>query len=387
MRLFFSVGEPSGDVHTAHWIREIRQRHPDWELTGFGGPEMAKAGCQVIYPLTDLAVVGIARVIPLLAKFWAVGQQAKRVFATERPDAVILVDFPGFNWWIARFAKAAGIPVYYYLPPQIWAWASHRVERMKRLVDRVFCCLPFEPNWYAERGVHAEYVGHPIFDELAAHPLDADFLEQQRRDNQPIVAVLPGSRRQEVTANFPVQLDVIERLHQRHPEVRFLVANYREDQRHWCAEQLRQRGKSLNVELYTGRTSEIIDVAQMCLSVSGSVSLELLARAKPTVIMYRVGHFLRWFCQNLFEVGYVSLPNLFADRMLMPEMLITGKPLPYTIQIVDILSWWLSEPAERAHVAGRLEELRDRVVVRDALTRAADALLAELDGHSTANAA
>ena len=143
MRIFFSVGEPSGDQHAAHLIQELRARRGDVEFCGFGGPHMEEVGCEIDFRLTDLAVMGIFAILPMLKKFWNVYQQAKQIFAERKPDAVVLVDFPGFNWWVARAAKREGIPVFYYLPPQLWAWAPWRIRRVRRLIDHVMSGLPF----------------------------------------------------------------------------------------------------------------------------------------------------------------------------------------------------------------------------------------------------
>ena len=167
MKIFFSVGEPSGDQHAAHLITELQSRGTSIECVGFGGPQMREAGCRIDFQLTNLAVMGFFRVLPMVHRFWQVYQQAKAQFQRERPDAVVLVDFPGFNWWIASAAKAQGIPVFYFCPPQLWAWASWRIKKVKKFVDHVLACLPFEAEWYQQRGVPAEYVGHPFFDEVA----------------------------------------------------------------------------------------------------------------------------------------------------------------------------------------------------------------------------
>src|SRR4029077_16130314 len=231
MHIFFSVGEPSGDLHASRLVAELKRRAPDLECSGYGGPLMEAAGCRLLFRLTDLAVMGFLPVIPLIFKFIRLAGAARRELAQRRPDAVILVDFPGFNWWIARAAKKLGIPVFYYLPPQLWAWAPWRVRRMRKFVDHVLSCLPFEVEWYRRRSVAAEFVGHPYFDEVAQKPLDGEFLRKQsaaRETSIATVAVLPGSRNHEVSQNFPIQIRVMKKLRARLPGVRFLVACYKD---------------------------------------------------------------------------------------------------------------------------------------------------------------
>src|SRR3954468_877609 len=187
MRIFLSAGEPSGDLHAANLVHALRRRRPDATFAGFGGPKMAGAGVTVVFPLVDLAVMWFLRVLLNIHKFVGVLIQADRYFRDVRPDAVVLIDYPGLHWWIARRAKARGIPVFYYVPPQLWAWAGWRVEKVRKFVDHVLCSLPFEPAWYHARGVPgAVYVGHPYFDELSDRPLDAAFLDAHRERGGPL---------------------------------------------------------------------------------------------------------------------------------------------------------------------------------------------------------
>ena len=173
MRIFFSVGEPSGDLHGSNLIRALNVLQPNSQFFGFGGPKMAAAGCKLERDMSDLAIMGIARVLPHLKTFWDLLQQADRFFEQQRPDAVVLIDYPGFNWWVARKAKQRGIPVFYYGTPQIWAWATHRVRKLRRLVDHSLCKLPFEPDWYRQHDCQATYVGHPYFDDFVDQSLDS----------------------------------------------------------------------------------------------------------------------------------------------------------------------------------------------------------------------
>ncbi len=281
MRIFFSVGEPSGDQHAAHLIEELNRRIPNLETLGYGGPQMEAKGFQCHYPLTNLAVMGILRVLPLIFQFYKLIRQADRILEQEKPDAVVLVDFPGFNWWIARKAKKHGIRVFYYLPPQLWAWAPWRIKRVRKFVDHVLCGLSFEQRWYAERGVSAEFVGHPFFDEIQDHSLDQSFVNRWRADGQRNVAVLPGSRTHEVAQNWPIMVACMRKLAQQHSDVRFLVPCYNEDHLQKCEEILDEEASSkqdLPVQLFVKKAPEVIHVSDCCLMVSGSVSLEILAR-------------------------------------------------------------------------------------------------------------
>jgi lipid-A-disaccharide synthase len=384
MRIFFSVGEPSGDQHAARLVEELRRRRPGLECVGFGGPHMEQAGFRVHYRLTDLAVMGFLRVLPLLWRFFTLARQARRYFREQRPDAVVLVDFPGFNWWIARYAKQAGIPVFWFLPPQIWAWASWRVEKMRRFVDHVLTALPFEPDWYAARGIRVEHVGHPFFDEAAEKRLDAAFLEHQRSRPGRIVGLLPGSRNHEVRRNFAVMLETARRIRARHPDVRFLVACYKPAHREHCAELVDRLAADLPVELCVGRTSEIVETAACCLMVSGSVSLELLARRCPAVVLYR-GSWLTWAMGHLLiKIPFISLPNLMAGRLVFPEFPSAFDPEDDIRGMVGHFDAWLSDPAVLPARRKELDELCRRCETRGAVDRAAAAVLARLAPDSAA---
>ena len=379
MHVFFSVGEPSGDQHAAHLIAELKRRRPELRASGFGGPLMARAGCGLLFPLTTMAVMGIFQVLPLIWKFYKLVKLAEEYFQRHRPDLVVLVDFPGFNWWIARKAKAAGIPVIYYLPPQLWAWAPWRIRRVRQHVDLVLSGLTFETDWYAERGIPVLYVGHPFFDEVAEHPLDESFQREWKSDSAPTVALLPGSRRQEVTRSWPLLLEAARRLHARHPHVNFLVANYKESQRQFCVEQYEKRQQELPLSFFVGKTPEIIDLAHCAIMVSGSVSLEMLARRTPAVVLYRTTWPTYFLGKLLITIKYMSLPNLIAGRKVMPEYLSVGSPAPVIEAIVDDIDRWLSDPRKLEAARDELDQIRQRIYATGATRRVAEVVLQRLD--------
>ena len=379
MHVFFSVGEPSGDQHAAHLITELKRRRPELRASGFGGPLMDRAGCGLLFPLTTMAVMGIFQVLPLIWKFYKLVQQAEEYFQRHRPDLVVLVDFPGFNWWIARQAKAAGIPVIYYLPPQLWAWAPWRIRQVRKHVDLVLSGLTFETDWYAERGIPVLYVGHPFFDEVAEHPLDDSFQREWTSESAATVAILPGSRWSEVTRNWPLLLESVRRLHQRHPGVNFLVANYKEGQRQYCVQQYKQLQHDLPLSFFVGKTPEIIELAACALMVSGSVSLEMLARKTPAVVVYHTTWSMYVFAKLLLTVKFISLPNLICGRKVMPEYPSVGNPNPTIEGMVNDIDRWLSDPRKLEAACGELDQIHRRIGTTGATRRVAEIVLQRLD--------
>ncbi len=385
MHIFISAGEPSGDQHAAQLVTALRERHPDLHISGFGGPELAQAGQQQLYRLTDLAVMGVMAVLPLIRKFWALYQESRKFFSDQRPDAVLLVDFPGFNWWIAKAAKRAGIPVYYYCPPQLWAWASWRIRKVRKFVDCVLSVLPFEAQWYRDKGIDVEYVGHPFFDEVAHHEIDQQVVGQLKNASPRRVAVLPGSRKQEVNRNFPMMLGIVRELHHRHPDVRFPVACYKQWHLNRCRELVEAHGADLPIDLYVGKTSEVIEAADCCFMVSGSVSLELLARRKPGVVVYRGGAAMAFFARLLITCKYMTLPNLIAGRAVMPEFPCVRMQGRHVTQMKDTLNHWLSDPSALQASRDEIEALAESVVQAGGISRCADVLLQRLTESPTSS--
>ncbi|MBX7167178.1 MAG: lipid-A-disaccharide synthase [Pirellulales bacterium] len=386
--VYFSVGEPSGDVHAANLIKALRRECPGLRAVGYGGPKMQAAGCELHEDLTKLAVMWFLRVFWNIRTFLQLLARAEQFFATERPDAVVLVDYPGFNWLIAKRAKRLGIPVFYYSPPQVWAWARWRVKKMRERVDLALSGLPFEVRWLSERGCRVTYVGHPFFDEVRQYPFDEAFCAQQRAGQGPLVVLLPGSRNQELKHNLRWLLSAAERIHAARPDVRFAAACFRDSQ----AESVRQQAdaRGLPLEVFHGRTPELIAAAHSCIAVSGSVSLELLHHARPTVVVYWIDA-LAYFVQTFFrKAKYITLVNLLAD-----EDPLAGRPRdaapPDALLFPEYLTWqdrsadlarhvlgWLNDPAAHARRVGELEALRDRFGQSGAAVKAARLILASV---------
>jgi len=334
-----------------------------------------------------------ARVLVNLHKFLDLGSRADRYFRHHNPDAVVLIDYPGFNWWIARRAKAHGIPVFYYMPPQIWAWARWRVGKMRRLVDHALCSLPFEEAWLRGHGCRATFVGHPFFDEVRRHRYDERFIAEHRKRPGPLVAILPGSRTQEVAHNLRWFLKAAAMVRQKVPQVRFALACFKPAHAELARRAIDHSG--IPVEIHLGKTPELMRLADCAMSVSGSVSLELLYHTTPTVILYWIGRFA-YFVQGFFrKVKYITLVNLLAtdglesddlapfdpsqpdaDRVLFPEYLTCEDK---SAQIAGHVIEWLTDPARRAARVEALAVLKAQVAHGGASSRAAEYILEVVD--------
>ncbi len=392
MRIFFSVGEPSGDVHAANLIRQLRRREPNLQAVGYGGPKMAEAGCDLHFDLTQLAVMFLSGAIRNLRTFFKLIANADSYFATHPVDAVVLIDYPGFNWWIARKAKKHNVPVFYYGVPQMWAWAPWRIKKVRKFVDFVICKLPFEKKWFADRGCDAFYVGHPYFDQLNSQVYDDAFRQQLRSDTQQTVLLLPGSRSLELQRNLKSLLTAGKRIQAERPDVR-LVMGCLNDAHAKIA--LAERDKAdVKCEVYSNRTQELMQVADVCAACSGSVSLELLHHRLPTVIVYRVRLWVYLVQIVALRCKYISLPNLMmaddirktrlgtydpdaagAEPVLMPEYLSWSDRSP---QIADRLLMWLDSESLRRQNVADLNRLAEQFAIPGATQRAADHVLEQL---------
>lgn len=398
MRVFLSAGEPSGDHHAALLVRALKARRPDVECVGLGGPCMAAEGCTLVADLTQLAVMWFLRVILNIHRFVDLARRAERSFLDARPDVCVLVDFPGFHWWLAWRAKRHGIPVVFYCPPQIWAWASWRIEKMRRLVDHVLSALPFEHEWFSAQGMPSTLVGHPFFDELEPAGPRRGSLEA------PLVLLLPGSRGQEIEANLASILRAASLVKDRVPDARFAVGALHE--RH--AARVREMFASLDtslggldVAIEAGRTRALIAEATCAIAVSGSVSLELLASRVPTVIVYRITS-LAYVVQSWFRrARFITLVNLLACRdpirdvhgvwrapsdveeadpeAVYPEFLAVQDPARRAAaHVVE----WLTDPAALEQAQVRIEAVASRVAQGGSAARAAEAVLAIAAGDA-----
>ncbi|WP_020471683.1 lipid-A-disaccharide synthase [Zavarzinella formosa] len=370
MHVFMSAGEPSGDLHGANLIRAILAADPTAKIVGFGGEKMRAAGQDVHYPLAQHSVMWVFDVLKQIRFFRELLDKAHEYLKTHRPDVVVMIDYPGFHWKLAEQAKEEGIPVVYFVPPQIWAWRQGRVKKMKKLLTHVLSALPFEHDWFTRRGVPSTYIGHPYFDELASQKLDDAFMAVERAKPGRVVGILPGSRNSEIRKNAPEMLRAARKIHAANPNTRFMVAAFNDQQ----AEAVREliAPWKMPAEVFVGRTPEIIELSECCISVSGSVSLEMMWRRKPAVVIYRLKRY-EWRIGRHFKiVPFISLVNLLASEELYPEFLVASDP---SKKVAARITEWLSNPEQIAAIKSRLTQLCNEVAKPGACELAAKFLI------------
>lgn len=400
MRFFLSVGEPSGDLHAANLIRKLRELDPAANFVGYGGPKMQAAGCQVLYDLTRLGIMFLSGVIANFRLFLRLIADADRMFAAEKFDAVVLIDYPGLNWWIARKASKHRIPVFYYGVPQMWAWAPWRIRKIRRFVDFVICKLPFEPPWFAERGCQAYYVGHPYFDELSKQPTNVGHDLGWQPESQKTLLLLPGSRQIELGKNLTTLFAVAGKVKMAQPDVRIVMGCLNSEHRR-IAVAARDRFDT-PCEVFSGRTLELMKIADACVACSGSVSLELLHHRLPTVIVYKLGLVQMLLQSVVLRCKFITLPNLMnthdirkttwwphdpdssQESVLMPEYLCWRDCSENVSRWVRL---WLESDEANAAKREELDQLANQYAIAGATDRAAQFIHLQLVDVPSATAA
>lgn len=312
MKYYIIAGEASGDLHGSNLIRELRKRDTDALIRSWGGDLMQAAGSQVVKHYRDLAFMGFAEVIKNLPTILGNIRWCKDDIAAFRPDVVVLIDYPGFNLRIAQWAKARGLKVVYYISPQVWAWKESRVKLIRKVVDRMLVILPFEKDFYTRWDYKVEYVGHPLVqvvqDYRDQHP------HPQLSFSKPVIALLPGSRKQEVAKKLPVMLGVSKFF----PEYQFVVAQAASLEDAYFGELLRSFPDVRSVK---NQTYALLSIAKGALVTSGTATLETALFGVPQVVCYKGSPISYQIAKRLVKIKYISLVNLIMDRPVVTELI------------------------------------------------------------------
>lgn len=330
------AGEASGDMHGAKLARSLKQRCGDAFLFGIGGKAMQAQGVRCIVDAKTLSVVGITEVLVKLPTIYRAFTTVKKALCSLKPDLLILIDFPDFNFRIAAMSRKLAIPVLYYISPQIWAWRQSRVKKIKRLVDHMAVIFPFEAQFYLAHHVPVTFVGHPLLDgdlPISTPRAAAAHLEA------PTVGLLPGSREKEVSTLLPVMLEAAKIIKQNLTTARFVVS---------CAESIsidlvsaivRPYMSTLNIKISTGPAVGVFQHSHLLVAASGTVTLEAALYGIPLVIVYKVSPLSYWLAKRLIKVKHIGIVNLIVNKKLLPELIQeNAAPRPIAETVTDMLT-------------------------------------------------
>ncbi len=349
LRIGLVAGEASGDTLGAALIAALRESAPDATFFGIAGPKMQAAGCEVWEPAESLAVMGLFEILRDLPRLLRLRARIIRGFVAARPDVFIGIDAPEFNLGLARRLRAAGILTVQYVSPQVWAWRQGRVRGMGAAVDLVLCLLPFEKRFYDAQGLRAEFVGHPLADAI---PLDVDRAAARAALGLPadaeVIALLPGSRRGEVSRLGRDFAEIATWLAGRRPALRFVAPMAGPAARELFTRALAEHAPQLAVQLVDGRAQQAMIAADAVLVASGTASLEAALCKRPMVVVYRLGALTAWVLRNLKLVKsrYFAQPNLLADRRIVGEYF--QEQIVADVIGAELLAWLEDAPRREA---------------------------------------
>jgi lipid-A-disaccharide synthase len=378
LRVFISAGESSGDLHASRLIEELRDR-TEVTVEGIGGRRMERAGARILYPMEELSVVGLSEVVSRLPALLRAYLGIRRRWRKSRPHLFVPVDFPGFNLRLAGVARSMKVPVMYYIAPQIWAWGEGRAKTLAKRVDAMAVVLPFEEEFFRSRGVPAEYVGHPLVESVAPERDRDSFRDAHGFARAaPLVGLLPGSRRHEVSLLLPVMIEAYKRLKKSHPVCRAAVALADGIPEEPVTRSAREVG--INVKIVKGETYDLMESSDVLLAASGSVTLEAALLGKPTIIVYKMSRLTYAVARRVVTTKSIGLVNIVAGRRVVPEY-VQSEVEPSAL--CDELESMLFDQRRRSAIVAGLREVKDMLGGPGASARAAEVALRAAGGGAS----
>jgi len=375
--IFLVAGEASGDLHAAHLVAEIRRLAPDTRFSGVGGTKMCENGVELYEDLTRLAVIGFTEVIKHYADIKRIFQLIIAKVKETRPDAVVLVDYPGFNLRLAPELKKLGVKVIYYISPQVWAWKENRVEKIRAFTDRMLVLFEFEQKLYRRHGIEVDFVGHPLLDTVQTTATAAETRKALRIDpNNLTFGLLPGSRRKEIDSLLPTMLEAAALLAKKFPAAQFLLVKAPTITSEILQPHLSRA--SVPVRITATNTYDAIAACDLCMVASGTATLETAILGKPMVVVYKTSLITWLLARLLVKIPYIGLVNVVAEKKIVPECVqfdataekISGE----LIKIADDKTLWQDIQQE-------LQKVKSALGHPGASRRAAEIILKR--GHTT----
>lgn len=357
------AGEASGDLHGSNLVRAMKSQDPDIVFIGIGGEKMQKAGVEILFSSSDMAVVGLTEVFFRLRIVLNAFRKIKSILKNSHPDLIILIDYPGFNIHMAGIAKRLRVPVLYYISPQVWAWRTGRVKKIARRVDRLAVILPFEEDFYRERGVNVDYVGHPLLDCIS----DAGADIPDGGLTHPVIGLLPGSRKEEVTRLLPVMMKSAEILARGYPELQCLLALAPTIDFELVQSLIAK--SSVRIKIIRDEIYGVLSSCDIAIVTSGTATLETAIIGIPMVIVYSVSPITYWGGRIVIKVPYIGLANLVAGENVVPEVIqneVTPERLAHEVDVI------LEDEIVRGNMIRRLKEIKGRLGSGGASERTAE---------------
>ena len=369
-KIFISAGESSGDIHGANLMRCLLEKDPQITFYGLGRENMATAGLHGLHDMSQTSLMWL-HALTEISTFLRMKKDCIHFLRQERPSAVILIDYCGFNFYIARAAKRLGIPVIYYISPQLWAHGPWRVKKMKKLVDRLLVIYPFEKFFYDTAGIPVTYVGHPLFDEIHKEGVDEGFVAELKKQlGGIIVSFLPGSRRQEIVRLLPLFLQSAAQIHQIIPTAQFLISC--SNDQHF--DLIREITKEFNApyKVVVGNVHEVIKASSLCIAGAGTITLQIACYLKPMIIVYKISPFAYFIARPFLTTPYIGLANKLANKMIVPERLMCRANSAWLVnQAIQLLN----NPQKRQACIHELSLLMNEIAKPGASKHAADEIL------------
>lgn len=373
MRIMISCGEASGDLYAAALATEIRRRHPDADIVGFGGPRLAGAGAQLLGDFTRFSVTGLTEALRVIPRSFAMLRRLVAAAEQHRPDVFVPIDFPDFNFRLMKAMRRLGVPVVYYVGPQLWAWRPKRMATIKAAAERVLLIFPFEEQLYREAGVDARFVGHPLVDiAKSRQPRSAFLRDRSLVPEAPTVALLPGSRRNELVHTVPRMVAALPLIRAQVPGVQFIVACAPgiED---WQFAPLVTAGEgSQRPVLVHDRTDDVIAASDVAITASGTATVQCALHERPMVVVYRLSPLTYRLGRPFVKVNTYAMPNLIAGRHIVPELIQDDFTPP---RVAAACVAFLTDRALHVRTREALRRVREQLGSAGASGRAADAVL------------
>ncbi len=313
MKYYLVAGEASGDLHGANLMKALKEKDPEAEFRFFGGDLMLAEGGTLVKHYADMAYMGFIEVVANLRTIFKNMKACKEDIAAWGPDVLVLIDFPGFNLKIAEFAKTNNILVCYYISPKVWAWNQKRVLKIKRIVDHLFCILPFEVDFYKDWGMEVDYVGNPLLDAVSAFKPDPDFRIKNQLPDKKIIALLPGSRKQEISRLLPDMIAVA----QKWPDYEFIIAGAPSFSQAYYDQYL----QGSQIKVLFNSTYDLLNIAHAAIVASGTAALETALFNVPQVVVYKSSIISITIGRMVIRVKYISLVNLIMDSLVVKELI------------------------------------------------------------------